>query len=118
MIQWRFENDTETCKVAGRILMFAKLSLPLDKLLPPKVIAVVHSLSQMDPDRDSLLSFAYGDKLSESLDVVDAENIAETAFVLPCVENVNDEFPRQLRDATYYIVMPPRSEWKNIGWAD
>jgi hypothetical protein len=37
-------------KVAARILMFAKLSEPENNLLPPKVIAVIHSLSQMEPD--------------------------------------------------------------------
>jgi hypothetical protein len=64
-----------------------------------------------------LLTFAFGDRLSPTLDVVDAEDIAETVFVLPCIENVDEEFPLQLKDAKYYIVMPPRSEWKNIGWS-
>jgi hypothetical protein len=75
---------------------------------PNKVIAVVHSLSQMDPDPDSLLTFAFGDIHTETLDVVDAKDIAETAFVLPCcVEYPDDEFPLQLKDSKYFLVMPP-----------
>jgi hypothetical protein len=58
-----------------------------------------------------------GDQIRQGeLDVVDAEYIAETAFVLPCIENVKNKFPLQMKDAKYYHIMPPRSEWKNIGW--
>jgi hypothetical protein len=117
MINWRFDGDEVMYKVAARILLFAKLSVPQNGLMPPnKVIAVVHSLSQMDPDPDSLLTFAFCDILSETLDAVDAEDIAETAFVLPCVEHPYDEFPLQLKDSKYFLVMSPRSNWKNIGW--
>jgi hypothetical protein len=116
MVQWHMDEDEETYKVEARLLMFAKLSEPQNNQLPPKVISVVHSLSQMDPDQDSLLTFASGDVLSETIHVVDAEDIAETAFVLPCIKNMEDEFPLQMKDAKYYLVMPPRSEWKNIGW--
>jgi hypothetical protein len=117
MINWCFDGDEVTYKVAAQILLFATLSAPQNGLMPPnKVIAVVHSLSQMDPDPNSLLTFAFGDVLSETLDIVDAEDIAETAFILPCAEYPDDEFPLQLKDSKYFLVMPPRSNWKNIGW--
>jgi hypothetical protein len=47
---------------------------------------------------------------------VDAKDIAETAFVLPCVEYSDDEFRLQLNDSKFFIVMLPRSNWKNIRW--
>jgi hypothetical protein len=46
---------------------------------------------------------------------MDAKDIAETAFILPCVEH-DDEFPLQLKDSKYFLVMPPRSNWMNVGW--
>jgi hypothetical protein len=116
MINWHFDGDEVTYKGAARILLFVKLSAPQNGLMPPnKVIAVVHPLYQMDPDPDSLLTFAFGDVLSETLDVMDAQDIAETAFILPCVEHPDDEFPLQLKDSKYFLIMPPRSNWKNIG---
>jgi hypothetical protein len=54
-----------------------------------------------------LLTFAFGDVLSETINVVDAEDIAATSFVLPCIKNMEDEVPLQMKDAKYYLVMPP-----------
>jgi hypothetical protein len=102
--------------VAAQLLLFAKLSENDDCTIPPKVVAVVQSLSQFDPQPDSLLTFALGDNIDHNPIVVDVTTIASTAFVLPCVKSPTDEFPVDVEKATYFLVMPPRVEWKNIGW--
>jgi hypothetical protein len=32
------------------------------------------------------------------------------------VENTDDEFLVDMEKATYFLVMPPRGDWKHIGW--
>jgi hypothetical protein len=97
--------------------MFAKLSKHhANSTTPPRVVAVIQSLSQGAPQSDSLLKFALGDHVDRNPIVVDVDAIASTAFVLPCVETPTDQFPVDIEKATYFLVMPPRGEWKNIGW--
>jgi hypothetical protein len=38
--------------------------------------------------------------------------------VLPCVEDMTDDFPLDIDKATYFVVIPPRVDWKHIGWDD
>ena len=120
MVEWVEEDESGSehiRHVAARLLMFAKLSLNLvDGFAPPKVVAVIQSLRDYEPDPDSLLTFAAGDEILPDIEVVDADTIYSTAFVLPCNKHPNDPFPLDINDATYFIVMPPRTEWKNIGW--
>ena len=102
---------------AAWLLMFAKLSQHyVDRTTPPRVVAVIQSLSQGVPQMDSLLKFAFGNKVDCNPIVVDVESIASTAFVLPFVESPTDQFPVDIEKATYFLVMPPRGDWKNIGW--
>jgi hypothetical protein len=83
--------------------------------IPPKIVAVIHSLTEYHPPQDPLLFFAKGDSLDKGgLDVVEATAIEETAFVLPCVEEQGDDFPTSHDTANYFIVFPPRSQWKDI----
>jgi hypothetical protein len=79
-------------------------------------VAVVQSLSQFNPQPDSLLTFALGDNIDHNPIVVDVTTIASTAFVLPCIKNPTNHFLVDIKKATYCLVMPPRVEWKNIGW--
>jgi len=103
--------------VAARLLLFAKLSQhSVDSTTPPKVVAVIHSLSEIKPEKDHLLKFAMGDTLDRTPLVVDADTIASTAFVLPCVEDMTDDFPLDIDSATYFVVIPPRVDWNHIGW--
>jgi hypothetical protein len=114
MIKWSDGGDVTDSEytVAAQLLLFAKLSQHTDdsSTRPPRVIAVIQSLSQGAPQPDSLLKFALGNK------IVDIDTIASTAFVLPCVENTTDDFLVDVEKATYFLVMPPRGNWKNIGW--
>jgi hypothetical protein len=119
MIKWQPHDGEEESDymVAARLLLFAKLSQhSVDSTTPPRVVAVIYSLSESKPEKDPLLKFAIGDTLDRTPLVVDADTIGSTAFVLPCVEDMTDDFPLDIDDATYFVVIPPRSEWKDIGW--
>ena len=126
MIRWSKEPISKTSSqegsvddaytVAARLLLFAKLSHNEDTDIPPKVVAIIQSLSDFSPQPDPLLTFALGDTIQCDPVVVDATTIASTAFVLPCVASPSDEFPVDIDKATYFLVMPPRAQWKDIGW--
>jgi hypothetical protein len=108
--------DASSFNVAARLLLFAKLSDNVDKEIRSKVVAVIQSLSSNNPLPDPLLKFALGDTIDRAPKVVDATTISSTAFVLPCVSSPTDDFPVNIDEATYFLVMPPRVEWKDIGW--
>ena len=117
MVKWLHSHDNgeEEVYVAARILLFGHLSDNENDSIPPKIVAVIHSLIDFHTPQDSLLFFAKGDSLDEGgPDIVDATAIEETAFVLPCVKDQGDDFPTSHDTANYFIVFPPRSEWKNI----
>jgi hypothetical protein len=127
MIRWSEVGDDDSAEggvnesvhtVAARLLMFAKLSGHGIPTTPPKVVAVVQSLSKYNPQPDSLLTFALGDIINREPIVVDVDAIASTAFVLPCIKHPTEQFPTDLNNANYFLVMPPRVDWKNIGWED
>lgn len=42
--------------------------------------------------------------------------INSTVFVLPCVSSPTDDFLVDIDKATYFLVMPPWVECKDIGW--
>jgi hypothetical protein len=118
MIKWKpHDGGDSEYTVAARLLLFAKLSQHSDdSTTPARVVAVIHSLSDDNPEQDSLLKFAIGDTLDPKPLVVDANTIACTAFVLPCVEDMTDEFPLDIDKAIYFVVIPPQVDWKHIGW--
>jgi hypothetical protein len=122
MIRWSDDPDESNDgvnesvhTVAARLLLFAKLFGHEDPTTPPMVVAVVPSLSKLVPKPDSLLTFARGDIIDREPVVVDVQAIASTAFVLPCIQNPQDQFPVDIDEATYFLVMPPRADWKNVG---
>ena len=117
MVKWfyDYQGTDDYVHVAARLLLFARLSDNEDEFKPPKIVAVLHSLSKYRPPQDPLIFFAKGDTLDKGgLDVVEAVSIEETAFVLPCVEEPGDEFPTSHQTANYFLVFPPRSQWTSI----
>ena len=108
--------DASSFNVAARLLLFAKLSDNVDKEIRSKVVAVIQSLSNNNPLPDPLLKFALGDTIDRDPKVVDATTIYSTAFVLPCISSPTNDFPVDIDKATYFLVMPPRDQWKDIGW--
>jgi hypothetical protein len=67
------------------------------------VVAVVHSLSKSKPEKDHLLKFAIGHTLDRTPLVVDADTIASTAFMLPCLEDTTNN---DIDNAIYFVVIP------------
>jgi hypothetical protein len=118
MVKWQVDDDVagdNEVLVAARLFLFARLSDNEDANRGPLVVAVIHSLSQFTPPPDQLLFFAKGDTWDEEgLTVIDSTAIAQTAFVLPCIENQGDEFPFSHEQANYFLVFPPRNEWIDI----
>jgi hypothetical protein len=122
-VKWRNSGDDDEdehnyLRVAARLLLFARLSdNEEDSTRPPVIVEVIHSLQHYSPNPDSLLFFAKGDKLDDhGLEVIEASAIDETAFVLPCVEKPEDDFPYTHDAATYFLVFPPRHKWSDTIW--
>jgi hypothetical protein len=62
------------------------------------------------------LKFAIGNTLDRMPLVVDVDTITSTTFVLPCLEDMTNNFPVDNDKTTYFVVIPPRVDWKHIGW--
>jgi hypothetical protein len=107
MIKWKpHDGGDSEYTVAARLLLFAKLLQHSDdNTTPARVVAVIQSLSESYPEKDDLLKFAIGDTLDRNPLVVDADTIASTAFVLPCLEDMTNNFPLDIDKATYFVVM-------------
>jgi hypothetical protein len=120
MVKWILddEDNDEAVHVAARLLLFARLSQNEDESKRSMIVAVIHSLQHYVPPHDSLLFFARGDTLDDNgIVVVEATAIAETAFVLPCVQKQGEPFPLTHDAATYFLVFPPRHTWIDI-WSN
>jgi hypothetical protein len=109
MIKWQpHDRGDLDYMVAARLLLFTKLSQhSVDSTTPPRVVAVIHSLSKSKPEKDHLLKFAIGDTLDRTPLVVDADTIASTVFVLPCLEDMTNNFPLNIDNTTYFVIIPP-----------
>jgi hypothetical protein len=94
MIKWSEKGGANSeYRVAARLLLFAKLSQHSDDTtILERVVAVIQSLSEDVPQPDHLLKFALGDTIDRKPIVVDIDTITSTAFVLPCVKNITDDF--------------------------
>ena len=70
--------------------------------------------------------FATGDYICDEktgLSVVEHNNILSTAFVVPALAPATiskcmstRETAEAMENADYYIALPPRNQWKLIGW--
>jgi hypothetical protein len=117
MVRWE-DDGGEAYLVAARIMLWARFSKNIDRELPPAIYATVQSLSQYEPDNDPIIFFAKGDFLEPNVVVISATMISTTAFVLPCVKDGDDAFPAHMEDANYFLVFPPRGEWRELGWSE
>ena len=95
-----------------------------------ELLATVHSLQSYETMKPhDRMFFARGDELAcdtaSSLSVVDFESILSTAFVVPAhppgarqgLKNASDALT-SLMKSNYYVALPPRSQWKYIGWEE
>jgi hypothetical protein len=95
-----------------------------------ELLATVRSLQSYETMKPhDRMFFARGDELAcdtaSSLSVVDFESILSTAFVVPAhapgerqgLKNASDALT-SLMKSNYYVALPPRSQWKYIGWEE
>jgi hypothetical protein len=78
--------------------------------------AAVQGLSSMTPRKDRTLSFGTIDRLESTVRPVAASDIRSVAYVLPTVKNGTQTFPTRDQDENWFIVLPPRHDWKNMLW--
>jgi hypothetical protein len=118
MIKWQPHDEGDSdYTVAAHLLLFAKLSQhSVDSTNPPRVVAVIHSLSKSKAEKNHLFNVSISNTLDRTPLVFDADTIASTAFVLPCLEDMTNKFPLDIDNATYFVVINPQSDWKHIGW--
>jgi len=95
-----------------------------------QLLASVCSLkSTSDLRHHDRMFFARGDYMDDSRSsydcVVDYESIKSTGFVVPAIPPRSTKGPLQkspseslrvLEDSNYFVALPSRDKWKNVGW--
>ena len=119
MVRWA-HDDGRVTQNAARIQLWATISnsRSVSSTTPPLIVAVVRSLMSDTPKPDPYIPFALGDKIlpSDKTEVVPVTTIEEVAYVLPAIEKINDPFPETLEQCSYFVIIPPRSTWKDKVW--
>jgi hypothetical protein len=111
MVNW--STPTRQYKHAARILLFARFiesSTGYSELR-----CAIHSLESDKPSPDNVLPFFVGDFIDRSVRVIKCDMIDTVAYVLPTIANPGDPFPASADEADYFVVVPPRHQWKEIG---
>jgi len=98
---------------AARLLLMARYTDTVAGTT--KDVCAINSLVGSAPKPDNLLPFFNGDKIERVVRVIPMANIFSVAYVLPTVENAGDSFPDNAEEATYFVVIPERSKWMEIG---
>ena len=98
---------------AARLLLMARY---MDTVTgQTKDVCAINSLVGSTPKPDNLLPFFNGDRIERVVRVIPMDNIFSVAYVLPTVQNVGDPFPDNAEAADYFVVVPERSKWMEIG---
>jgi hypothetical protein len=111
MVNW--ETPTRSYQQAAKLLLWAQFTESKTGLR--KLKCAVHSLAGATPKKDKSLPFFNGDRIETSIRVVPAEFVLEVAYVLPSIEKPDDPFPDSAGKAAYFVVVPPRSTWMELG---
>jgi hypothetical protein len=111
MVNW--ETPTHSYHQAAKLLLWAEFMKSTTGV--SKLNCAVHSLAGAAPKKDNSLPFFHGDKIETNVRVIPAEFVLSVAYVLPSIEKPTDPFPESVEAATYFIVVPPRSSWMELG---
>jgi hypothetical protein len=111
MVNW--ETSSRSYQQAAKLLLWAKFTERTSGI--SKLKCAVHSLAGASPKKDKYLPFFNGDQIETAIRVVPAEFILEVAYVLPSIEKPDHPFPESVANADYFIVVPPRSTWMDLG---
>jgi hypothetical protein len=111
MINW--ETPTRSYEQAAKLLLWARFTDSITVV--SKLKCAVNSLEGASPKKDKYHTFFNGDRIETMVRVIPAEFVLSVAYVLPCIEHPDDKFPDCVEDASYFIVVPPRSAWMDLG---
>lgn len=120
MVNWEHgsEENPQTYTSAARLRLWAKLVSSNDGS-NTEICCAVQSMSSVHTRQDSMLPCFSGDYVEDMVRVIEADQIATVAYVLPSIGDRIDEFPNNAEEANYFIIVPPRgTDWVNLGWDD
>ena len=113
MVRWEISAAGCSYDHAAKLLLWARLRDSVS--LNTKLVCAIHSLRSARPTPDSSLPFFIGDHIDRRVRVIPASMVLEVAYVLPTVQKPSDAFPNSAEEADYFVVVPPRSTWMDIG---
>ena len=114
MVRWEISAAGCSYDHAAKLLLWAHLRDSVS--LNTKLVCAIHSLRSARPTPDSSLPFFIGDHIDRRVRVIPASMVLEVAYVLPTVQKPSDAFPNSAEEADYFVVVPPRSTWMDIGF--
>jgi hypothetical protein len=127
-VSWFDQEDSSPFTVPAILSLLGKVIYSDGR---HEIIAAIRSLQSMkELPKHKRMFFGRGDYMTTGHSccyVVDIESILSTAFVVPCIPpdlstkiGSRATTPAQslenLESSQYYIALPPRTQWKNIGW--
>ena len=123
----RSQSRVRYCDVPARVYLWMSYGpYTKGKNCPDNIFALIHPLSSMDLPSYPFLPFFKADKLTNNeFEIVNFDtSISSVAFMLPaaCTDAMKARVaPKGIicdneQDNTYFISLPPQSEWLNLGW--
>ena len=115
------------CEVPARIYLWMSYGpYTKGKHCPDNIFALIHPLSSMDLPSYPFLPFLKADKLTNNeFEIVNFDtSISSVALILPaaCTDAMKTRVaPNGLicddeKNNTYFLSLPPQSDWLNLGW--
>jgi hypothetical protein len=98
---------------AAKLLLWGRLHSSISH--QAELVCTIQSLKSAHPTHDSSLPFFIGDHIDRRIRVIPADMVHSVAYVLPTVNKPLDPFPNSADEADYFVVVPPRSTWMDIG---
>ncbi len=104
--------------VAGKVMLWGVFRNSKATASDHKLDAygVFHPMKEHKPKKDELLPYCYKDVLAKEVEVLPFDAVLSTAFVLPINLTRASAFPTTEKDTKAFCILPPRSEWPELGW--
>ena len=123
-VNWETGDGLNAYTVPAILVLWGNVIYSDDSTVLLASVCSLQSTKAMS--RHDRMFFASGDNLVDgpsSFCVVDFDSILSTAFVVPAIppghakhHKSPAESLKVLEDTNYYVALPPRCSWKNIGW--
>jgi hypothetical protein len=118
----RYEEDvgdvTEQYDVAGKLCLWGvfRNSEYITSSTNLDVYGVFHPMKEYKPQKDETMPFLRKDVLANNVEVLPFDAVVSTAYVLPINWSRTQSFPNTEQSAKAFCIIPPRSQWPEIGW--